>query len=238
MMRCFLSLATACCLLSAVFAQTLPIGFSDLTPAKQAELMAAWKKNYRSEISAVPPGQTPTETPAVKPVEVPTPLVPKAVGGESYADIKAKVDKGETVYMAVIPDGYIRLDPADAKEYGLQPGLWKCWKENGKNYMVLVTSAPSKPQPAYVQRWTHPPDLRAHLMSELHGFSAETLKNMSLDDMKRLHDEDHDRKGGVKPPAPQRQPILPYAPVPNLQNIFRPGGVGGLFQPNCPTGNT
>lgn len=46
-------------------AQTLPVTYADLTPAKQAELVEAWKKNYKSEISALPPGQLPAPSVAL-----------------------------------------------------------------------------------------------------------------------------------------------------------------------------
>ena len=113
----FLTLTAALLLAAAASAQTLPVTYADLTPSKQAELIEAWKRNYKSEISALPPGQLPAPTPAV-----------------------------------------------------------------------------AAPTATYQKRYHHPADLRAHLLSELHGFDPKRLEGLSLADLEKLHDEDHDRR--------------------------------------------
>ena len=226
------SLFLSLLLTSVAVAQTLPVTYADLTPAKQAELVEAWKKNYRSEISALPPGQLPL--PTCKPV-----AAAKPVGPDTYEAAYLRVGAGETVLIAVgvtAPDGYTGVTAADAKRWNVPSGLWKCWKDgNGKKMMVAV--GVTRPSAPYSARWTHPADLRSHLLSEMHGFSAATLENMSTSDMERLHDEDHDRKRGAGV-APTRKPILQYAPLPNFQNFMRPGAFatpGGAY---CPPGQT
>ena len=224
------SLLLSILLASVAVAQTLPVTYADLTPSKQAELVEAWKKNYRSEISALPPGQLPL--PVCKPV-----AAAKPVGPDTYESAFLRVVAGETVMLAVgvaSPDGYTGVTAADAKRWGVPTGLWKCWKDGGgKKVMVAVGIA--KPSAPYSARWTHPADLRSHLMGQMHGFSAETLKNMSLSDMERLHDEDHDRRKGAGA-APTRKPILQYAPLPNFQSFLRPGAFGTPGGSYCPPG--
>jgi len=222
------SLFLSILLASAAVAQTLPVTYADLTPSKQAELVEAWKKNYRSEISALPPGQLPL--PVCKPVAA------KTVDPDTYESVYLQVDAGKTVLMAVgvaAPDGYDSVTMKDAKRWGVPAGLWQCWKAgNGEKMMVTVVAA----QPA--ARWTHPAGsaIRSHLMGANHGFSAESLRNMSESDMERLHTEDHNRRNGTAPSQP-RQPILQYAPIPNFQSFLRPGAFAtpGSY---CPPGQT
>ena len=139
-------------------AQTLPVTYADLTPAKQAELVEAWKKNYRSEISALPPGQLPL--PVSKPV-----AVAKPVGTDTYESAYLRVSAGETVLMAVgvaAPDGYTIISPADAKRWGVPSGLWRCWKDgSGEKMMVAVVAL--RPSAPYSARWTRPADFRSFL---------------------------------------------------------------------------
>lgn len=124
-MRCVTVLAVLT-MTAASYGQTLPVTFADLTASKQSELVEAWKKHYRSEISALPPGQAPVAMPAIK----------------------------------------------------------------------AITPKPST-EASYHARWTHPADLRLHLMSELHGFQPDDLKGLSVAELERLHDEDHDRRAAT-----------------------------------------
>jgi hypothetical protein len=119
-----LTAITSLLLVAAASAQTLPVTYADLTPAKQAELVEAWKKNYRSEISALPPGQLPA--------------------------------------------------PAVTRE----------------------PTAPATPA-TYQARYHHPADLRAHLLGEPHGIDPKRLEGLSLAELEKLHDEDHDRKAAA-----------------------------------------
>jgi hypothetical protein len=151
--------------------------------------------------------------------EMPSPWV-------AYADVIGSVKAGIPVKMAVgvpAPDGFVAVK--DATDYGVEPGLWSCYRDGNVSRMVRVNTPKSL---SYVARWTHPPDLRGHLMGENHGFSADKLDGLSVSEMQKLHDEDHDRKRV----APVRQPLLPYTPLPNVQSYLRPGA----FTPYCPPG--
>ena len=164
-----------------------------------------------------------------------TAITPAASGQGSDRELVERVAKGETVYMVVgVPtphryENFVVVADADAKRSAVPNGLWKCWKEASGRHVMVDVSADSFV--AYTARWTHPADLRAHLMGEMHGFSAETLKHMTTSDMERLHDEDHDRKAAASP-APPRQPVFQYQMVPNIQSLFRPGAA------YCPPGQT
>ena len=122
----FITVLAVLTMTAASYGQTLPVTYADLTASKQAELVEAWKKNYRSEISALPPGQAPVAMPSVAAIAAKPPAV--------------------AIYHA---------------------------------------------------RWTHPADLRAHLLSELHGFDAAHLAGMTTAELERLHDEDHDRRAAT-----------------------------------------
>jgi len=48
---------------TSAFAQTVTVGFDDLSKEKQAEILAMWKKNYRVEVPANPPGMVALKAP-------------------------------------------------------------------------------------------------------------------------------------------------------------------------------
>lgn len=172
-------------------------------------------------------------------------VTPPASVTIAYSVLRARVERGDEVLVAFgvpAPAGYVTLsDPPS----GIGAGLWRCWN-NGRDAVMSrvadglhrVAERIEDRVAGYRARWTHPPDLRAHLMSEMHGFSFEALRTMSVEEMERLHDDDHDKKSGrMSPSVPAQQyapsPVPQYQPQYGLYQYQFGGSYSGVF---CPPG--
>jgi len=214
----------------------LDLGMADLTPTAQAKLKAAGVGDFSLKLSPTRlAGAIPMEgTPRTITSSVSAPKVTTTTTTVTYESVVTRVRSGETVLMAVgvpAPAGYVHISEADAKEYGVVRGLWRAFRGATGNLMERVGAAVAGD---YRARWTHPADLRAHLISELHGQDPVKLAGMTNAELEELHDRLHDAAQAKAAPAV----AAPRPPLINLQfggSTYNggsncPGGV-------CPTGS-
>ena len=208
--------------LSAAFAaaQTIPVTFADLAPAAQERLVKAWKENYKSEISALPPGQEPVKPVAgAKPA---TTVAAKAKGVIPYADLVEKVKAGAIVTVVIVRDGSTPTPPPggfvcqDAPPGVLTAGTWAAWQDaDGERFMrrldsPVAVNSPQQPRQPIMSgslgggHWTWPGDLTDHL-SGTHGQDPAKLAAMTPQQRATLHDQLH--TGGAARVF-QPQPVL------------------------------
>ncbi|MEB3210609.1 MAG: S8 family serine peptidase, partial [Leptolyngbyaceae bacterium] len=108
------------------------IEYSDLTPAKQAELKKSGITKFRLEI-----GHEETWSNQYRPA----PIQARARG---YNECRTAVEAGRRVTLAVGVSA--AADYSTPSLAGIAPGVYECWQEGGRELMRLVTP----PAPVYV----------------------------------------------------------------------------------------